>query len=188
MSHDISTMGCNGDTSMHDRHVAVLGCGVIGLTTAITILEACKDKTTKCRVTIVAKDYPRAPSDATAVPSTYRASADFASAWAGGHHVSDAKNELELHHDKVTFDRMAKLSRERPWAKSYPSATQDPLLPALTVSQERSLPVSEPLVWVHQKEFFESTSNAKGQPPYTGILDWYPDVSSHPPSTSNFPY
>lgn len=42
---------------------------------------------------------------------------------------------------------------------------------------------AEPLAWVHQTELFETApgSSASGKPPYEGVLDWYPDVSSPPP-------
>lgn len=174
---------------MPDRHVAVLGCGVIGLSTAIAILEANVAGPVVYTVTIVAKECPQPlisqpgqESGKDAASSVSRPSAGYASAWAGAHHVSDAKTEQELRHDQLTFDRMTKLVQDRPWAKapggnSGPFSSLHPVLSELKTSQS---PNGEPLVWVHQKELFEAATNAQGKPPYLGVLDWYPDVSPCP--------
>lgn len=85
-------------------------------------------------------------------------------------------------HDKITFERMSKLARERPWSKQTTSSstrTSSPVLPILPAPVNKDAEGSaEPLVWVHQTELFEKASGAKSKkPPYEGVLDWYPDVS-----------
>lgn len=173
-------------------HVAILGCGVIGLSTALAILEDQIDKPhagTKTFVTIVSKEVPDvADLD---VPHTLKAarrkpSAEYASIWAGGHHVSDAKTEQGLRHDKITFERMSKLARERPWAsnaaESSPTYGAKSVLPVVEASASSAPSPGrqpEPLVWVHQTELFETTNTSQqssSKAPYEGVLDWYPDV------------
>ncbi|SPO22529.1 related to D-amino acid oxidase [Ustilago trichophora] len=164
------------------HHVAILGCGVIGLSTAVAILEDQLEnpKARKTVVTIVSKEVP----DIDGV--TKKHSAEYASVWAGGHHVSDAKTERELRHDKITFERMSKLARDRPWAKATSPTSAStglqilPIPPTSAGSSARKQ--AEPLVWVHQTELFETAGNcaARTRLPYEGVLDWYPDVSSSP--------
>lgn len=166
---------------MPDRHVTILGCGVIGLSTAITILEANQAGSATTGVTIVTKEYPQDPSQqcGSAGKSTSTPTAEFASAWAGAHHVSDAKNEQELRHDKLTFDHMTKLLNDRPWVRNSTVTAKRRLsrAPMLTESTASQQLIAEPLVWVHQKELFEAALNPQGGPPYENVLDWYPDVS-----------
>ncbi|SPO43462.1 related to D-amino acid oxidase [Moesziomyces antarcticus] len=165
------------------HHVAILGCGVIGLSTGLAILEAQPDgpNRSKTRVTIVAKELP-----GSATPADQKHSAEYASVWAGGHHVSDAKTERELRHDKVTFDRMSMLAQDKPWRTQKvdsSSAFGEPLLPITkpaASSPASAIQGREPLVWVHQTELFERRDPSQStRPPYQGVLDWYPDVSSH---------
>lgn len=89
-------------------------------------------------------------------------------------------------HDKITFERMSNLARERPWARPVSSSqTCNPklVLPITDKSSGFSSHGSqrepEPLVWVHQTELFETASSSQAFPrsPYEGVLDLYPDVS-----------
>ncbi|SPO39807.1 related to D-amino acid oxidase [Pseudozyma flocculosa] len=170
------------------QHIAIVGAGVIGLTTAIALLESSNEKLHR-RVTIVSKDVPSLPQqqdgsrqrqpgaasqhqpwhilDPTpavgtgSVGSSARHPATFASAWAGGHHVSDAKTEQEKRHDQQTFEHMRQLAKLRPW-------------------QHAKLQLeAEPLVWVHQTEYFEALK-PDGSHPALGVLDWYPDFKVMP--------
>lgn len=61
------------------HHVAILGCGVIGLSTGLAILEAQSDgpSRSKTRVTIVAKELP-----GSATSADQKHSAEYASVWA----------------------------------------------------------------------------------------------------------
>ncbi|SPO21723.1 uncharacterized protein UTRI_01207_B [Ustilago trichophora] len=167
------------------HHVAILGCGVIGLSTALAILESQLEnrKAQKTVVTIVSKEVPDLDR------SNKKYSAEYASVWAGGHHVSDAKTERELRHDKITFERMSKLARDRPWAKSTSPISASaglPLVPSPSTNAGLSAQKqAEPLVWVHQTELFETSGNsaAPTRPPYEGVLDWYPDFKPIPSSS-----
>ncbi|SNX82540.1 related to D-amino acid oxidase [Melanopsichium pennsylvanicum] len=167
------------------HHVAILGCGVIGLSTALAILE---DQSTKpCRtrtsVTIVSKEVPDFGDGTT---STH--SAEYASIWAGGHHVSDAKTERELRHDKLTFERMSRLVSERPWSKSTSQQEAYGASPVVPIGSVRSTGKQyidiEPLVWVHQTELFETAGGSSStlKAPYEGVLNWYPDFKRIPAS------
>lgn len=60
------------------NHVAILGCGVIGLSTALAILEGEDGRSGKTVVTIVAKEVPDLGSGKT----TQKYSAEYASVWA----------------------------------------------------------------------------------------------------------
>lgn len=110
----------------HSAHVAILGCGVIGLSTALAILEGQSDNVrgSKRLVTIVSKEVPDLDYGVqnTGIGSAKKHSAEYASVWAvsirrlttrhngmymvltlirfhflqGAHHVSDAKSEREL--------------------------------------------------------------------------------------------
>ncbi|KAJ1033406.1 hypothetical protein NDA13_001397 [Ustilago tritici] len=172
-------------TSPH--HVTILGCGVIGLSTALAILEGQQENPRDRRtlVTIVSKEVPD-------LGHGTQHSAVYASVWAGGHHVSDAKSERELRHDKITFERMSNLSRERPWARPASSSqTCNPKpVPPITdkssgFSSHGSQREPEPLVWVHQTELFETASSSQAFPrsPYEGVLAWYPDFKPLPSSS-----
>ncbi|CDU24429.1 related to D-amino acid oxidase [Sporisorium scitamineum] len=153
-------------------HVAILGCGVIGLSTALAILEDQNGQGGKTVVTIVAKEVPDLAG------TTKKHSAEYASVWAGGHHVSDAKSERELRHDKITFERMSTLARTRPWSK----AAGGIVYCSFTCCTNA---VTEPLVWVHQTELFETAASPlpTASPPYKEILDWYPDFKPLPSSS-----
>ncbi|POY74377.1 hypothetical protein BMF94_2571 [Rhodotorula taiwanensis] len=81
------------------RHAVVVGAGVIGLSTAIRLLEA------GYRVDLVARDLPGDPL-----------SIEFTSPWAGAHHVSVANGaDMRLHQfDARTFKVMSDLIRSDP--------------------------------------------------------------------------
>ncbi|CBQ70556.1 related to D-amino acid oxidase [Sporisorium reilianum SRZ2] len=169
-------------TAPPSHHVAILGCGVIGLSTALAILEADDGRAAKTVVTIVAKEVPDLGGAAK------EHSAEYASVWAGAHHVSDAKSERELRHDKTTFERMSMLARTRPWSRTALPSTSaaSPVVPSPPPSSSTDRQVGpEPLVWVHQTELFESATSPQSTatPPYKGILDWYPDFKPLPSSS-----
>ncbi|TKY84973.1 hypothetical protein EX895_006053 [Sporisorium graminicola] len=171
-------------TSPPSYHVAILGCGVIGLSTGLAILEGQLQNGPggKTVVTIVAKEVPDLKT------ARKKHSAEYASVWAGGHHVSDAKSERELRHDKITFERMSMLARTRPWSRAATtSATAvSPIVPSPPAQSSTSTEVTaEPLVWVHQTELFETApgSASTARPPYKGVLDWYPDFKPLPSSS-----
>ncbi|KAJ9477572.1 DAO domain-containing protein [Pseudozyma hubeiensis] len=173
-------------------HVAILGCGVIGLSTAVAILEGQAENARGSRryVSIVAKEAPDLDDESRkkSVGNAESHSAEYASVWAGAHHVSDAKSERELRHDKITFERMSKLARERPWSKQTTSSstrTSSPVLPIRPAPINKDAEGSaEPLVWVHQTELFEKASGeGSKRPPYEGVLDWYPDFKAIPSSS-----
>lgn len=67
---------------MVGARVTVLGGGVIGLSTALALLE----RDPSLQVTVMAEHLPDSPD----------APASYASVWAGAHHVSDAKTDREL--------------------------------------------------------------------------------------------
>ncbi|GAA5938352.1 hypothetical protein JCM3775_000870 [Rhodotorula graminis] len=77
---------------MPARHVVVLGAGVVGLSTAIRLLEH------GYKVDVVARDLPDDPK-----------SIAFTSPWAGAHHVSVATgSDMRMHEfDKHTFEVMS---------------------------------------------------------------------------------
>ncbi|KAI0071590.1 D-amino-acid oxidase [Panus rudis PR-1116 ss-1] len=77
------------------KHVVVIGAGVVGLTTAVKILEK-----GGYDVTIIAETFPTDPK-------TIR----YTSLWAGAHHVSHAEGDSKQEKiDSDTFDVMWKLS------------------------------------------------------------------------------
>lgn len=86
-------------------------------------------------------------------------------------------------HDKITFERMSRLARERPWASSTSQKPTYSAPPVVSIDAKGSKKVhnkdAEPLVWVDQTELFETSPGAHSSaaPPYQGVLDWYPDVS-----------
>lgn len=174
-------------SSTSSHHVAILGCGVIGLSTALAILEGQQQnpRAPQTFVTIVSKEVPDVAFLGTQRSAKRKPTAEYASVWAGAHHVSDAKTERELRHDKVTFERISKLARAKPWAKAAlqpPSWGHSSVLPITGSSTEtvsRSYSEPEPLVWAHQTELFERAEGSQyaGKAPYEGVLDWYPDVS-----------
>lgn len=158
--------------SMRSDHVVILGGGVIGFTSGISLLErkasAEPTSSAKLLVTIVSQDLPPAiqpaaassssGSRAPAAPLTESAyPASYASIWAGAHHVSDAKTPQQRRWDRHTFERMTKLEREKPWREYYPETSS-----------------AQPIVWVNQVETWQSW-RGKGKP-WDGILDWYPNV------------
>ncbi|GAA6026989.1 hypothetical protein JCM8097_006019 [Rhodosporidiobolus ruineniae] len=80
-------------------HVVVVGAGVVGLSTAIRLLEE------GYKVDIVARDHPGDPK-----------CIEYTSPWAGAHHVSVAsKDDLRLHgFDARTFRVMSDMINENP--------------------------------------------------------------------------
>jgi len=75
--------------------VVVLGAGVVGLSTAIEILDNVPD----AKVYIVAEVLPGDPK-----------SIKYTSLWAGAHHVSLAEDERQIKMDQATFRRMWEMS------------------------------------------------------------------------------
>lgn len=135
-------------------HIVVLGGGVIGLSTAIALLDR---PGTKDRVTLIAADLPHLPSgfasalNVGASAPHAPAPASYASAWAGAHHVSDAKNARDRKWDRVTLDVMSAMhdAHGQSW--------------------------KEGLVWAEQKEYWVGNAEDGGDP--TSSVDFYPNVS-----------
>lgn len=132
-------------------HVAIVGGGVIGISTAIALLG---HPLSPYDVTIIAPDLPSLDH------KSYRphpvegeaALASYASAWAGAHHVSDAKTPKQLKRDRITFDVLVKLEQawaKQPWAQSE----------------------KRPLVYVHQTEYWSKEAELN-----ESAVNWYPQV------------
>lgn len=136
------------------RHIVVVGGGVIGLSTAIALLD---HPSSRYDVTVVAEDLPDHPSTTplSQSPSPSKPPASYASAWAGAHHVSDAKTEEELARDQVTFDVLKRLHAARP--SGFGEA-------------------GEPIVWNHQVEYFEQARVNRA------AVEWYSDYRELDPS------
>ncbi|KAH8926289.1 FAD dependent oxidoreductase [Atractiella rhizophila] len=80
-------------------HICVLGAGVIGLTTALSILRKHPDYS----VTVVAHKWP-----------TDQKSIEYTSCWAGAHHVSTAPDERHQKLDTETFAVFWKMLQDDP--------------------------------------------------------------------------
>ncbi|KAI8158650.1 hypothetical protein K4K49_004766 [Colletotrichum sp. SAR 10_70] len=94
-------------TSSDNRHFVVLGAGVIGLSTAITL----RSKYPSARITILAEYFP----------GDYHI--DYCSPWAGANWCSSASdNGLLESFDRVTFERFKEIAKQTPEAgiKSSP--------------------------------------------------------------------
>lgn len=128
------------------QHVVVLGGGVIGISTAIALLD---HPGSHYNVTLIATDLPSLDTASYTPQSFQAAPSSYASAWAGAHHVSDAKDEKQLKRDKVTFKVLQLLEQKKGFGKDKAA-----------------------LVWVHQTEYWDQKKdyNAKA-------IEWYPDVS-----------
>ncbi|EGY20220.1 D-amino acid oxidase [Verticillium dahliae VdLs.17] len=86
---------------MTGLHFVVLGAGVIGLTTALTL----RARHPSARITILAADFP----------GDYNI--DYCSPWAGGNWCSAATdNGLLESFDRVTYERFAAIARQSPEA------------------------------------------------------------------------
>ncbi|MCO5565411.1 hypothetical protein L7F22_019084 [Adiantum nelumboides] len=137
-------------------HILIVGGGVIGISTAIALLN---HPIEPYDVTIIAPDLPSLDS------TTYRpnpvqgeaALASYASAWAGAHHVSDAKTPKQIKRDRETFKVLTKL--EEAWKK-----------------QKWSKDISKrPLVYVYQTEYWSHKAEL-----LESCVDWYPDYKQLP--------
>lgn len=84
--------------------IAIIGSGVIGLSTGIALLDSPHPPS---RVTIVSSNFP---TDTEGHP------ADYASPWAGAHHVSAPANERERAWDRKTLDVLRRLMDDEKWA------------------------------------------------------------------------
>ncbi|CAO1619225.1 unnamed protein product [Sympodiomycopsis kandeliae] len=96
-------------------HVVVVGCGVIGLSSAVSLL----DSPIPAQVTIISSHLPSA---------TGKHPSEYASTWAGAHHVTAGADEREYKWDETTFHMMKRLKQANP--------------------------KSHGLVWVRQSEWF----------------------------------
>lgn len=84
---------------MDPNHFVVLGAGVIGLSTALSLREAYQSS----RITLVARHFP----------GDYHV--DYASPWAGGNWCSSASdNGLLENCDRVTFQRFSTIAQRHP--------------------------------------------------------------------------
>jgi anaerobic glycerol-3-phosphate dehydrogenase len=138
-------------------HVVIVGGGVIGISSAIALLD---HPTSPCNVTLIATDLPSLDTSAYSPDAQHASPSSYASAWAGAHHVSDAKTSKQLKQDKVTFQVFQKLEKEM----GFISTSSD-----------------SALVWVHQTEYWEKKEDFNPD-----ALEWYPDVSPTSTLTRTF--
>ena len=111
------------------KHVVVIGAGVIGLTTALTLQ---KSHGTAVSITILAKQLPSDPR-----------SISYTSSWAGAHHVSHAEGEEgQRQIDSETFQTL--------WALSSPgSPAEDCFLRVPQTEYHTEVqPDPHPLAWM----------------------------------------
>jgi glycine/D-amino acid oxidase-like deaminating enzyme len=132
--------------------IVVVGAGVIGLSTAIALLS--HPVSPYQNVTVIAKDLPSLDTAAYSPSSDQAAPSSYASAWAGAHHVSDAKDDTQLRRDKVTFDMLERLEKSTSFG-------------ALGAAKS-----NEALVKVHQTEYWQREEDVN-----IAAIEWYPDVS-----------
>lgn len=146
-------------------HIVIVGGGVIGISTAIALLD---HPVSPCDVTIVAADLPPLDSKAyspKAISGSSSPPPSYASAWAGAHHVSDASTPRQLERDKITFQVLQKIEEAivkggaAPWARD---------------------PGRRPVFWVDQTEYW---SNGAGC--IKTSVEWYPGYKIL--STSDLP-
>lgn len=88
-------------------HVVIIGAGVIGLSTAVALLDHTE---ARYKVTIIAPDLPPLHPEAFSPRSKDAPPASYASAWAGAHHVSEAKNDRQLKRDIETYRIFKKIA------------------------------------------------------------------------------
>ena len=134
-------------------HIVIVGGGVIGLSSAIALLS---HPTSPCNVTLIATDLPSLDASSYSPDSSIAAPSSYASAWAGAHHVSDAKNPRQLQQDKVTFQVFQQLEKEKGFGGTSEGAA---------------------LIWVHQTEYWEQKDDFNSD-----AIEWYPDHKSIPSS------
>lgn len=124
-------------------HIVVVGGGVIGLSIAISLL----DSSEPCNVSLLSHELP---------DSNAKYSAEYASAWAGAHHVSAPANDREVQWDLATFETLVKLEAQgrSSWLRGGRN--------------------TKPLVWVRQLELFANPAVTKTELQGQKILSTYP--------------
>ncbi|CEH17381.1 D-aspartate oxidase [Ceraceosorus bombacis] len=138
------------------KHVVILGAGVIGLSIGISLLDAPSQSSAPLAVTVVARDVPS--SAGTKQPASY------ASAWAGAHHVSDAKTANSRWRDRKTFEVMqALISNTCGVRKSIDDLVHEGSAPPLG------------LFYTDQIEYWDAQQDAREDGEESKVLDWYPD-------------
>lgn len=131
----------------------IIGGGIIGLSTAIALQD---HPTSPYDVTIIAKDLPPADSSLYSADAPVAIPASYASAWAGAHHVSDAKNASQLEMDKTTYKVLREFKDKLHFS-------------------ETSMSRHSAIIEVNQVEYFKATCDVDEEPE---CLKWYPDVST----------
>lgn len=160
-------------------HIAILGAGVIGLSTALALLDC----PVQCDVTVVSADFPAPPpgSSGNSQPTGSSPSpspsppASYASAWAGAHHVSCPANAREAQWDAECFAVLRALEAGGkgegwPWPGGDAhggagSGTGGPAAPPP--------PPSRPLVWVKQLELFARAPSTEAEERAQAALRMY---------------
>lgn len=143
------------------KHILVLGGGIIGLSIAIAMQDC------GCHVSLLAADLPHDGSSTSSQPPP-----EYASSWAGAHHVSSAADAREERWDKETFEVISRLAPP----------------PASDENDQGSL------VWVRQTELFARPVGTEQEERAQAVLQMYPNhVSDTPPptpwaTTSQLPY
>lgn len=129
-------------------HIVVVGSGVIGLSTAVSLL----DSPLPMNVTLVSSHFPTDKDNRAVAP------AEYASVWAGAHHVSSPSSERELKWDKETMSVFRALQQQHTQrGNGTGTRTRTP----------------SPLVWVRQSELFATPPNNDTEKWTRSALDMY---------------
>lgn len=150
-------------------HVVIVGAGVIGLSTALSLL----DSPSPCTVTLVASS----------LPTDVGHPASYASSWAGAHHVSCPNNSREGEWDRQTFRVLRALAKKpkqtrEPWAIQQETKNGDWLWDRDAVQRFGATDISpplEPLCWVRQVELFANYPKTSVQQSAQDVLKGYPE-------------
>ncbi|KAL9934804.1 hypothetical protein V8E36_006579 [Tilletia maclaganii] len=139
----------------------ILGGGVIGLSTGITLLERTQKQSSssQTKVVIAAEHFPgvvnrqltETESQNDLQQSLRSYPATYASVWAGAHHVTDTNDSFMGPIVRSTFDKFVQLERE--FSRAVPEYAP------------------QPLYWVDQVEHFASTEVL----PAPNLFEYYPE-------------
>lgn len=137
-------------------HILVVGSGVIGLSTALSLL----DSPVSVKVTLISSHFP---TDNAPAP------AEYASAWAGAHHVSSPSTMRERKWDEDTLRVLRALQVHQPWQQQQRSQHTQ------TQTQQNDPPA---LLWVRQSELFATSPKDEVEKWTRSALDMYTKSAS----------